>query len=228
VAEKMVNVRSQKHMIQAALLVFLAALAFSALFAWVNYAQYQWLSSRFEANSSPTSWGILQRLFLIIPAAAISIWKPRQVGFQIGKTFQHWRTVLIILVINVAVIAAYLLLSGGTPYSGSSMLINEVITVPLVEEIMWRGFVFAALLAVLRRFSSEKNSGILAGVYSGVCFGLLHATNALAGYPAAFVALQTLNATVWGVVYGIVRAKTESIYPPILFHAAMNLAVVLI
>jgi membrane protease YdiL (CAAX protease family) len=157
----------------------------------------------------------------------ISIWKPRQIGFQIGKTFQHIRMLLVMLVINVAVILGYRILAGGTPYTGIDMLFNEVITVPIVEEIVWRGIIFAGLLAILRRFLPEGSSGILAGVYSGICFGLLHSTNALFGYPIAFVALQTLNATIWGVVYGIARAKTDSVYPPILLHAAMNLAVVL-
>jgi membrane protease YdiL (CAAX protease family) len=101
------------------------------------------------------------------------------------------------------------------------------VTVPLVEELVWRGIVFSVLLTILRKFLPESTSGTLAAVFSGVCFGLLHSTNALFGYPLAFVALQTLNATVWGVVYGIARAKTGSIYPSIMLHAAMNLAVAL-
>jgi membrane protease YdiL (CAAX protease family) len=103
-----------------------------------------------------------------------------------------------------------------------------VITVPLVEEIMWRGIVFAVTLAALKRVLPEGRSGMLAAVFSGVCFGLLHSTNALFGYPLVFVALQTVNATVWGIVYGIARAKTGSVYPSIVLHAAMNLTVVLV
>lgn len=36
------------------------------------------------------------------------------------------------------------------------------------------------------------------------------------------VLVQALNACVWGVMYGYVRAKTESIYPSIFLHAVMN------
>ena len=64
-------------------------------------------------------------------------------------------------------------------------------------------------------------------VLSGLAFGLLHAANVLAGVPMKFVAIQTLNAVVWGLVYGYARSRTESIYPPMLLHAAMNLVVVL-
>ena len=49
--------------------------------------------------------------------------------------------------------------------------------------------------------------------------GLVHAVNGLAGVPLAFVAIQTLNAMVWGVMYGYARSKTESIFPPMLLHA---------
>jgi membrane protease YdiL (CAAX protease family) len=208
-------------------LVLLGVLALSAVLAWVNYAYYNWLSPQFEGSSSHTVWGIIQRLYLIIPIIIISLWKPRQIGYQVGKTFQHTRMLLVMLALNVAVIWGYKLLAGDTPYTGTELLFNEVITVPLVEEIFWRGIIFAALFAVLKRFLSEESSGMLAGVYSGICFGLLHSTNALFGYPLAFVALQVLNATIWGVTYGIARAKTDSVYPPILLHAAMNLVAVL-
>jgi len=226
-AEALPGNRTRSKIFLSTALVFLAAVAFSALFAALNQANYNWLSPQFERGSTPTTWGILQRLYLILPSIALVLFRPRQIGFQVGKIFEHRRMLVWILAMNVIVIGAYRVLNGATPYSGYSMLVNEVITVPLVEEIVWRGIVFAALLAVLRRFLPEEKSGILAGVFSGVCFGLLHSTNALFGYPLAFVALQTLNATVWGVVYGIARAKTGSIYPPLVFHAAMNLVAAL-
>lgn len=208
-------------------MVFLTCLAFSALFAWVNGMNYNWLSPLYERSLNHTTWGLLQRWYLILFALVISVWKPKQVGFQFGKITRHWKMLLIMLVLNVSVIGGYLLLTGATPYTGMDLLLNEVITVPLVEEIVWRGIVFAAMLAALQKVFPEDSSGTLTAWFSGICFGLLHATNALFGYPLAFVLLQTVNATLWGVVYGFARAKTASIYPPIVLHAAMNLVVVL-
>lgn len=216
------------HRYVYAALVLLGAMAFSALFVYVNLAQYNWLSPRFERASSPTVWGILQRLYLIIPGVVLCLWQPQKIGLQMGRIGQHWRMLLVLLAVNVGMIGGFLLVSGDTPYSGVSMFFNEVVTVPLVEEVMWRGVVFAALAAVLRRAFMPDKSALLAGIFAGVCFGLIHANNALFGYPLAFVALQTVNATVWGIVYGIARARTDSVYPPILMHAAMNLVVVLI
>jgi membrane protease YdiL (CAAX protease family) len=219
---------SENHPWGYAALIFLGVLVFSGLFGWINYLNYHWLSPIFERSSTHTVWGFIQRLFLILPGVALVVWRPRQIGFQMGSIRSNLPVLAIMLAANVGVMAGYMLLSGGTPYSSFDLLVNEVITVPLVEEVMWRGIVFAVLAALLRRRFSEGQSAALAAVFSGVCFGLLHAGNALFGYPLAFVALQTFNATVWGILYGFARAKTGSVYPPIGMHAAMNLVVVLL
>ncbi len=218
--------RNQK--IQWTGLIVIGSVIFTALFYWVNNVQYAWLSPRFETipGQTQTGWGIIQRLWLIIPALPIVLWKPRQIGFQWGKISRHWLMLAIMLVLNVGVIIGFKLISGSTPYSGLNMLINEIVTVPLVEEIVWRGIVFMVLLALLKRTWPESTSSTLAAIISGLCFGVLHYSNA-SFYSPAFVLLQTLNATVWGLVYGVARAKTESIYPSILMHAAMNMAVVI-
>ena len=135
---------------------------------------------------------------------------------------------LVMLIANCGIVALFLwLTSSGTPYSGNQWLFTEIVTVPVVEETFWRGIVFAVLLALLRRTYSEKTSLMATVWLSGLAFGVLHAGNALAGVPLSFVAVQVLNAAIWGVVYGYARAKTNSVYPPMFLHAAMNLVVVL-
>lgn len=99
---------------------------------------------------------------------------------------------------------------------------------PLVEETMWRGAVFAVLLAAFQRIYPDGAATTLAVWSSGRAFGLLHGAHALVGVPLVFVGVQVLNAAVWGVVYGYARARTDSIYPPVVLHAAMNLSVVLL
>jgi membrane protease YdiL (CAAX protease family) len=136
--------------------------------------------------------------------------------------------VVVLLLVNCGVIAGYLLLTGGgTPYSSNQWLVTEVFTVPVVEETVWRGVVFTLLLLALRRVHDERSAGWWAIILSGVAFGLMHGLNALTGAPLAFVAPQVLNATIWGLVYGYARYKTDSVYPPMLLHGAMNLIVVL-
>ena len=180
-----------------------------------------------ESTALANAYGLVSRLHLLIPAALLVLWRPRLFGFQVGSTFKNWKLILLLLAINCAVIGGYLWLSGGTPYSGDQWLLTEVVTVPVVEETIWRGLVFAVLYAALKKSRPDSSALRWTVILSGLAFGLLHAANILAGVPLQFVALQTLNAVVWGLVYGYARARTESIYPPMLLHAAMNLLVVL-
>ncbi|MEX2162464.1 MAG: CPBP family intramembrane glutamic endopeptidase [Anaerolineales bacterium] len=214
------------------LLVILVLLVFCFLFLLTDNTYYRFASSIFPVidNSSwlATLWGLFSRLHLLLIIIPLVVWRPRLFGFQIGKIYRHWRTLLVFLILNCGIVAAYFLITGSSsPYSGNQWFFSEVVTVPIVEEIFWRGLVFAALLAIFRRMYDENASAHLSVWSSGVAFGLLHAGNALAGVPLAFVAIQTLSAVIWGVLYGYARAKTDSIYPAMFLHAAMNLVVVL-
>jgi len=222
---------SRRRRLLFTLLIVAALAGFSALFVWVDQTYYRFIDARFPNVGSSTwlatLWGVLSRGHLIVLCLPLVLWRPRQLGFQWGKIGRHWRMLLIMLLANCGVVAGYLLLTGSTPYSGNQWLVTETVTVPLVEEVLWRGLVFAGLLAALRRLYGENTSGHWAAWLSGLAFGVLHAANGLAGVPILFVAIQTLKAAVWGVVYGYARAKTGSVYPSILLHAAMNLVVIL-
>jgi membrane protease YdiL (CAAX protease family) len=136
--------------------------------------------------------------------------------------------VLTMIIVNCAVVGGFLFLSGsGTPYSGNQWLFTEIVIVPLVEELFWRGLVFSLLFILFQKSLNKSLSLTLSVWSSGIAFGLLHAGNALTGVSFQFAAIQTLNAVIWGVVYGYARAKTDSVYPSLLAHAAMNLVVVI-
>lgn len=213
-------------------LILIALAAFGLLFLLVDNSWLRYADARFPKVGTSVGlanlWGVVSRAPWILLVIPLVLWRPRLFGFQIGKIRQHWRLILILLLANCGVIAAYLFLTAGsTPYSGNQWLITEVVTVPLVEEIFWRGLVFTALLLAFRKLFAETTSSALAVWLSGIVFGLMHANNLNAGVAIQFVAIQVLNATIWGVVYSYTRAKTESIYPPVLLHGAMNLVVIL-
>jgi membrane protease YdiL (CAAX protease family) len=213
-------------------LVFIGILAFVAIFLVIDNAYYSFSNTWFPNVGSSawlaTAWGVVSRLHLLILLVPLVIWKPHQFGFQVGKISQHWRMLLVMLVVNCGVIAAYLWLTNSTtPYSGNQWLVTEIIIVPIVEETFWRGLVFFVLLQVLQRLTSENTSITLTILLSGLAFGLLHANNLFAGVPLQFIAIQVINACIWGIMYGYARSKTDSIYPAIFLHAAMNLVVIL-
>lgn len=214
------------------MLLLAGLFAFVALFVLVDGAYFKFADARFPNVGTSawlaSLWGLVSRAHLLIWLIPLVIWRPRLFGFQVGKIRQHWRMLLIMLLANCGVIGAYLWLTGSTtPYSGNQWLLTEIFTVPVVEEIFWRGLVFSVLLMALSRLYPAHTSSTVAVWLSGLAFGLLHANNLVAGVPIQFVAIQVFNAVIWGVVYGYARAKTASIYPSIFLHAAMNLVVVL-
>jgi CAAX protease family protein len=74
---------------------------------------------------------------------------------------------------------------------------------PVVEELTFRGLGFAVM---------RDAYGVLPAILvTGVAFGLAH---------GLIVALPILAC--FGVILAVVRAKTESLYPPILLHATFN------
>ena len=88
--------------------------------------------------------------------------------------------------------------------AGAFALFFLVVTVgaPVVEELTYRGLGFA-LLAPFGTW--------VAIIATGVLFGLAH---------GLFVALPVL--TIFGIAIGWLRARTNSIYPPMLLHATFN------
>ncbi|MGA8047472.1 MAG: CPBP family intramembrane glutamic endopeptidase [Dermatophilaceae bacterium] len=214
----------------AVILVGLAT--FSVLFVVIDQLYVGFVDAHFPpvgtSAALATLYGLVSRLHLIVPLTVVALWRPRELGFQVGRIREHRRLLTVFLLANCGIVGGYLLLAGPTPYGGTEWLVTEVVTVPLVEETAWRGLVFAALLAALRRSGPEARAVTISVWASGIAFGLAHAANALVGLPVEFVAVQVLNAAVWGVVYGYARAVSDSIYPPIALHAAMNLVVVLL
>jgi membrane protease YdiL (CAAX protease family) len=212
--------------------ITLALAAFCAVFLILDGVCYRFTSARFPSVGSSTAlanlWGLVSRAHLLVRLIPLILWRPRQLGFQTGKIRQCWRMLLIMLLANCGVIAAYLALSGSvTPYSGNQWLLTEIVVVPFVEETFWRGLVFAALLFAFKKLYPDERSQHLTVWLSGLAFGVLHVGNVNAGVPLSFVVLQALNAAVWGVMYGYARAKTDSVYPSMFLHGAMNLVVVL-
>jgi membrane protease YdiL (CAAX protease family) len=134
----------------------------------------------------------------------------------------------VLLLINCGVVAAFMLLSGATPYSGNQWLLTEVAIVPVVEELAWRGVLLSTVLAVLNKAGVGGASSHVAVWATGIAFGMLHLGNALAGVPLGFAVVQAASAVVWGVMYGYARTSTDSVLPAIGLHAAMNLVVVLL
>lgn len=106
---------------------------------------------------------------------------------------------------------------GFAPHYGGADLwyaIGSMALVGFVEEMIFRGFLFRALL--------KKDGPKVAVIVSAVTFGIGHIVNLLAGMDIAKNLMMTVFAVAWGFVFTMVYYKSGSLLLCILVHSAVD------
>ena len=184
-------------------------------FHWIPNYWWQLTSSLFA--SLPETWAYtLPILFL---GFALTLWAPRSFGLAWADT---WRSRRVVLVIGgtMTITACVAMLFIATPFHGGSWAI--FLCVPLAEELLFRGFIFAVLRdAFPSKVSVGRHRFSLATLLSAVAFGLWH-LGGLVRPENGFVLFQVGYTTVAGFLFAIMRERTGSLIAPLLVHAVVN------
>lgn len=96
------------------------------------------------------------------------------------------------------------------------LIVALMACVGFLEELIFRGFLFRAILA--------KSSLTRAIVISGVTFGIGHIVNLARGYTGAEQIIQIGFGVVLGIVLALLFAVTGTIVPLIIFHTLLNIS----
>ena len=101
-------------------------------------------------------------------------------------------------------------------YAGADLCyaIGSMALVGFVEEMIFRGFLFRALL--------KKDGPRVAVIVSAVTFGIGHIVNLLAGMATAKNLMMVVFAIAWGFVFTMVYYKSGSLLLCILVHAVVD------
>ena len=101
-------------------------------------------------------------------------------------------------------------------FKGTKLLIAmlAMILVGFVEEVIFRGFLFKAML--------ENDSPIVAIIISAVSFGVGHIVNMFAGQASFETLIQVIFAISWGFILTMVFYKSGSLIPCIIAHAMVD------
>ena len=101
-------------------------------------------------------------------------------------------------------------------YQGTSLVIAVIsmILVGFVEEMIFRGFLFRAILS--------KDKTILAIIISAVTFGIGHIVNLFTGQAGFETIMQIIFAISWGFILTMVCYKSGSIIPCIIAHSMID------
>lgn len=143
-------------------------------------------------------------------------------GISAGNFLAKWQTVVLAIVLGVVSIFGFAVFSGGFDtllralgYDSSSYItLNPLTTIlfllatavfaPVVEEVVFRGFILGGL--------KSKFNSFLAVVLSAIAFSLMH-----------FSPAQTAYQFCLGVALGFLAVNSNSVLPCIIAHSASNL-----
>ncbi|MHB8050858.1 MAG: CPBP family intramembrane glutamic endopeptidase [Coriobacteriia bacterium] len=135
------------------------------------------------------------------------------------KRPQHGTMALALYLVPLFVIAFLQYAKGLIPDLDARTILFAcllVVGVAFIEEVLFRGFLFQALLK-----KGNLNRAIL---ISGVTFGIGHIVNLSRGYSASDQLIQIVAAVGIGIALAYCVALTDSIVPGVVFHALFNLS----
>jgi membrane protease YdiL (CAAX protease family) len=154
---------------------------------------------------------------------ALTIWSPSAFGLRLAHTWRRRRFVLAVTLIALVPMAVGMLFIRNPFYGGSP---SFYLLTPLAEELLFRGFCHAVLAdAFPQRLYVNRVAVSAAALLSGLAFGLWH-LGGLRLPPTDFIWLQLGYTTVGGVLMGILRDRTGSIWPAWAIHVAVNIMAV--
>lgn len=101
-------------------------------------------------------------------------------------------------------------------YSGAAQVfaVVSMLLVGYVEEMLFRGFLFKALV--------PKDGIRIAVIISAATFGIGHIVNLLAGQANLETVVQVFFAVAWGFIFTMVFYKSKSLIPCILAHGLVD------
>ncbi len=98
--------------------------------------------------------------------------------------------------------------------TGQVFAVISMLLIGYVEEVIFRGFLFKALI--------PKDGIRLAIIISSVTFGIGHIVNLFTGQADLETVIQVLFAVAWGFIFTLVFYKCQSLIPCIIAHGLVN------
>ena len=156
-------------------------------------------------------------VLLVIAALATVFIKKNRLEKKYGLTGWPRNTKRYLFFIPMWILATGNLWGGlGIAYDGMGQVfaVVSMILVGYVEEVIFRGFLFKALIS--------KNGIKPAIIISSVTFGLGHIINLLSGQASLETVIQIFFAIAWGFIFTFVFYKCGSLIPCIIAHSLID------
>lgn len=101
-------------------------------------------------------------------------------------------------------------------YSGKAQVfaVLSMLLIGYVEEVIFRGFLFKALI--------PKDGVVISVIISAVTFGIGHIVNLFAGQADLETVIQVFFAIGWGFIFTMVFYKSGSLIPCVIAHGLVD------
>ena len=156
-------------------------------------------------------------VLLMIAAGATFFIKKNHLEKKYGLTGWPQNTKRYLYFIPMWILATGNLWGGfGIAYDGMGQVfaVISMLLVGYVEEVIFRGFLFKALI--------PKDGIKLAVIISSVTFGMGHIINLFAGHADLETVIQVFFAIGWGFIFTLVFYKSQSLIPGIIAHSLID------
>lgn len=186
------------------------------LFAVLWIIVYCFLTIPIRGELGDESPWMLAALAAIAAGSAAFIWKNGLAEYYgLNGWSKHARACLYFL--PIFFLSTGNLWGGfGLEYSGMAQVCAtlSMLLIGFVEEVLFRGFLFKALL--------EKDGPKPAIIISAVTFGIGHIVNLLAGQASLETVGQVVFAVAWGFLFTFAYYKGGSLWPCIVAHGLVD------
>jgi membrane protease YdiL (CAAX protease family) len=190
------------------------------LFWLLLLGSWQFLASAGSKNG--TIGAVCATAFLVYAWASMD--RLRGLGLDHARWRSAARTDWVLAAVS-GVLAAIIVFVIGT-VSGQNMRLGEnwklivlqVTLGPVLEEVLFRGYLFAFLMWLLTRAAIDAGRNRLVVVFAAVVFAVVH----LAQPGVSWLQLACITST--GMLYGWIRCRSGSTVPAAVSHALYNLA----
>jgi len=188
-----------------------------SLFPRWRVFEQAWARDWMGLKALPWIWYV--DLLFLAAGLALALSAPRSSGLRVGAIGAHWKKVLLVCGGSVLVVAAVYPQLPIRPFGGASA--SMWLLSPAAQELLFLGYLYGRLERAFPGYVHATIPLAKALVITMFFFALWHVPNFF-GMPAGYVAFQLFYVGILGIIPGLSRQWTGSIYYALVTHSAIN------
>ena len=208
--------KRQAGLLETIALAAVVTLAFVAAPKWLGRETWRLLPERYH-TAAGWHWYVLALAVGFGLLLTCGSWK--RSGLCIGRIRQHWRKVLLVCSVPIALTAQVYPNLTARPFASFSMALWVID--PLAQELVFAGYLYGRLQQVAGARIHQRLPLTWAIVLTAIFFSLMHLSH-LGHIDNGYLIFMLIYTFLGGLLMGLVRLWTGSILYGLVTHMAVN------